>query len=128
VCSFLKSCVQFLVKCVLSGEAKGRHAYRTRVSHLSKGRLAYRMRVSHLIKGRYTLLRCVCLLLNMHTKKKALQIILHENAPSASTRGARWHRYAKLICANGHPVARSKKHRVEHKLSEIFELFRLARV
>jgi hypothetical protein len=86
------------------------------------------MRVSHLIKGRCMLLRRVCLLLNMHTKKKALQIILYENAPSASTRGAHWHRYAKLICANGHPVALRKKHHVEHKLSEIFELFRLPRV
>jgi hypothetical protein len=54
-------------------------------------------------------------------KKKALQIILHGNAPCASTRGARWHGYAKHICANGHPAARRKKHRMEHKLSEIFE-------
>jgi hypothetical protein len=70
VCSFLKSCVQFLVKCVLSIEAKGRHAYRTRVSHLSKGRRAYRTRVLHLSKGRNTLWRRVSLLLNMHTKKE----------------------------------------------------------
>jgi hypothetical protein len=62
------------------------------------------------------------------TKKKVLQIILHANAPCASTRGARWHGYAKRICSNGHPVARRKKHRVEHKLSEIFELFGLARI
>jgi hypothetical protein len=55
------------------------------------------------------------------TKKKALQIILHGNAPCASTRGARWHGYAKCICANGHPVARRKKHSVEHKLSKVFE-------
>jgi hypothetical protein len=83
VCSFLKSCVQFLMKCVLSDKAKGRHAYRTRVSHLSKGRRAYRTHVSHLIKGRHALWRHVSLLLNMH--KKALQIILHGNAPCAST-------------------------------------------
>jgi hypothetical protein len=60
--------------------------------------------------------------------KKALQIILHGNAPCASTRGAHWHGYAKRICANDHPAAWHKKHHVEHKLSEIFELFRLARV
>jgi hypothetical protein len=64
VCSFLKSCVQFLVKCVqfpkvlcsVSGEAKGRRAYRTHVSHLSK--------------GRHTLWRRVSLLLNIHKKRK----------------------------------------------------------
>jgi hypothetical protein len=54
-------------------------------------------------------------------KKKALQIILHGNAPYASMRGARWHRYAKRMCANRHPTARRKKHYMEHKLSEIFE-------
>jgi hypothetical protein len=70
-CSFLKSCVQFLVKCVLSGEAKGRHAYRTHISHLSKGRRAYRTRISHLIKGRRALWRRVSLLLNMHTRKES---------------------------------------------------------
>jgi hypothetical protein len=75
VCSFLKSCVQFLVKCVLSGEAKGRHAYITCVSHLSKGRRAYRMRVSHLSKGRCVLWRCAPLLLNMHKKKKACKSV-----------------------------------------------------
>jgi hypothetical protein len=123
VCSFLKSRVQFLVKCVLSGEAKGRHAYRTCVSHLSKGRYAYRMRISHLIKERRALWRRISLLLNMHKKESALQIILHGNAPCASTWGVCWHGYVKRICANSHPVARSKKHRVEHKLSEIFELF-----
>jgi hypothetical protein len=48
VCSFLKSCVQFLVKCVLSGEAKGRHTYRTHVSHLSKGDVPTE-RVSHIL-------------------------------------------------------------------------------
>jgi hypothetical protein len=53
--------------------------------------------------------------------KKALQIILHGNAPCASTRGARWHGYAKRMCASGHPVAQRKKHCMEHKLSEIFE-------
>jgi hypothetical protein len=68
VCSFLKSRVQFLVKCVLFGEAKGRQAYRTRISHLSKGRRAYRMHVSHLIKGRHALWRRVTLLINMHKK------------------------------------------------------------
>jgi hypothetical protein len=68
----------------------------------------------------------VSLLLNMH--KNALQIILHVNAPCASTQGARWHGYAKRICDNGHPAARRKKHLVEHKLSEIFKLFGLARV
>jgi hypothetical protein len=121
VCSFLKSCVQFLMKYVLSGEAKGRHAYRTHVSHLSKGRHVYRTCVSHLIKGRRALWRCVSLLLNMLKKKKALQIILHGNAPYASMRGARWYRYAKRMCANRHPTARRKKHYMEHKLSEIFE-------
>jgi hypothetical protein len=121
MCSFLKSCVQFLVKCVLSGEAKGRHAYRTRVSLLSKGRCAFRTRVLHLSKGRRTLWRRVSLLLNMHTINKALQIIPYRNAPCARTRGACWHRYAKRICANGHLAARRKNHRVEHKLSEIFE-------
>jgi hypothetical protein len=63
-----------------------------------------------------------------HTKKKALQIILHGNAPCASTRGVRWHRYAKRICAKGHPAARRKKHCMAHKLSIIFELFGLVRV
>jgi hypothetical protein len=91
--SFLKSCVQFLVKCVLSREAKGGRAYRTHVS----------------------------LLLNMHTKKKPQQIILHGDAPYASTWGAHWYEYIKRICANGHPAARRKKHRVEHELPEIFE-------
>jgi hypothetical protein len=62
---FLK-CVQFPeVLCSFSGEAKGRCAYRTRVSHLSKGRHAYRMCVSHLSKGRGVLWRCVSPLLNM---------------------------------------------------------------
>jgi hypothetical protein len=60
--------------------------------------------------------------------KKAVQIILHGNAPCAGTLGARWHGYAKRICANGHPAAQHKKHCVEHKLSEIFELFGLVRV
>jgi hypothetical protein len=128
VCSFLKSCVQFLVKCVLFGEAKGRQTYRTCVSHLSKGRHAYRTRVSHLIKERHTLWRHVSLILNMHTQKKALQIILHRNDPCTGARGAHGHGYAKRICANSHPVARHNKHRVEHKLSEIFELFGLARI
>jgi hypothetical protein len=53
--------------------------------------------------------------------KKAIQIILHGNTPCASTWGARWHGYTKHICANGHPVAQRKKHRMKHKLSEIFE-------
>jgi hypothetical protein len=70
VCSFLKSCVQFLVKCVLSDEAKGRHSYRMRVSHHSKRRCAYKMCVSHLSKGRHALWRCISLLLNMHKKRK----------------------------------------------------------
>jgi hypothetical protein len=65
VYSFLKYSVLFLVMCVLSGEAKGRHAYRTRVSHLSEGRRAYIMRVSHLSKGRHALWRRVSLLLNV---------------------------------------------------------------
>jgi hypothetical protein len=34
----------------------------------------------------------------------------------------------KRICANGYPAAWRKKHRMEHKLSEIFELFGLAGV
>jgi hypothetical protein len=66
---FLKSCIQFLVKCVISSEAKGRHVYRTCVSHLSKGRRAYRTGVSHLSKGRCALWRRVSLLLNMHKKE-----------------------------------------------------------
>jgi hypothetical protein len=74
VCSFLKSCDQFLVKCVLSGEAKGRHTYRTCVAHLSKGRHTYRMRVSLISKGRCALLRCVSLLLNMHKKRKPYRL------------------------------------------------------
>jgi hypothetical protein len=74
VCSFLKSCVQFLVKCVLSGEAKGRHAYKTLISHLSKGRHAYRMCVSHLSKGRCALWRRVSLLLNMYKKRKPYRL------------------------------------------------------
>jgi hypothetical protein len=68
---FLK-CVQFPeVLCSISGEvcAKGRHAYRTRISHLSKGRRTYRMRVSHLIKERHALWRRISLLLNMHKKE-----------------------------------------------------------
>jgi hypothetical protein len=77
VCSFLKSCVQFLVKCVLFGEAKVRDTYRMHVSHLSKGRRAYKMRISHLSEGRHVLWRRVSLLLNICTKKKkALHIIL----------------------------------------------------
>jgi hypothetical protein len=63
-----------------------------------------------------------CLPLTLYAqKKKALQIILHGNAPCVSTWGARWHGYAKRICANNHPVARRKEHCVEHKLSEIYE-------
>jgi hypothetical protein len=55
---FLK-CVQFpKALCPVSGEAKGRHAYRTRISHLTK--------------GRRTLSRRVSLLLNMHTKKESI--------------------------------------------------------
>jgi hypothetical protein len=114
-------CIQFLVKCVLSGEAKGRHAYGTRVSHLSKGRRAYRTCVSHLSKGRRMLWRHVSLLLNMHKKEESLQIILHRNAPCASTRCARWNVYAKRMCTNGHAAARLKKHCVEHKLLEFFD-------
>jgi hypothetical protein len=57
---FLK-CVQFpKVLCSVSGEAKGRHAYRTHISHPSKGRRMLWRRVS--------------LLLNMRKKKKAYRL------------------------------------------------------
>jgi hypothetical protein len=60
ICLFLK-CVQFPeVLCLVSGEAKGRRAYRMRVSHLSKG-------------GR-TFWRRVSILLNVHKKKKAYRL------------------------------------------------------
>jgi hypothetical protein len=120
MCSFLKSCVQFLVKCVLSGEAKGRHTYTECASRiLVKGDVPTERVSRILVKGD---VRCegaspfylIC-------TKKVLQIILHGNAPCASTQGACWHGYAKRICANGHPAARHKKHRMEHKLSEIFK-------
>jgi hypothetical protein len=107
---FLK-CVQFPeVLYSISGEANGRHAYITRVLHLSKGRRALWRRVS--------------LLLNMQ-KKESLYIILHGNAPCGSMRRARWHAYMKCMCTNGHTAAQRQKHRVEHKLFEIFEAHRL---
>jgi hypothetical protein len=57
----------------------------------------------------------------MYTKKKALQIILHENALSDCTRCARWNAYAKNMCPNGHAVPGRKKHCMEDKQLEFFD-------
>jgi hypothetical protein len=54
-------------------------------------------------------------------KKESLQIILHMNAPCTSIRHARWNAYAKRMCPNGHAAPGCRKHRVEHKLSELFD-------
>jgi hypothetical protein len=111
---FLK-CVQFPeVLCSVSSEAKGRCAYRTRVSHLSKGRRAYIMSVSHLSKGRRVLWRCVSLLLNIHKKRKLTNYSPRECSLHEST------------SANGHVRAWCKNHRVENNQSEIFEAHRLS--
>jgi hypothetical protein len=121
---FLK-CVQFPeVLCLVSGEAIGRCAYGTRVSHLSEGRRACRTRDSHLSKGRRTLWRHVSLLLNMHKKRKPTdyspwECSLHQHAACPLAR------VCESTCANGHMRARCKKHCMEHKLSEIFEAHRL---
>jgi hypothetical protein len=85
VCSFLKSCVQFLVK--QKGDAPMEHMSRI----LEKG-----------------------------------DAILHENAPCTSAWHTHWHAYAKRMCTNWHAAARRKKHRVEQKMSKIFEAHRLS--
>jgi hypothetical protein len=56
------------------------------------------------------------------TKKESLRIILQGNAPCASMRRARWNAYAKCMYPNGHVAVRRKKHYMEHKLLEFFDL------
>jgi hypothetical protein len=55
------------------------------------------------------------------TKKESLLIILHGNAPCASTWRAHWHAYAKCMCPNGHDALGRKKHCMKHKLLEFFD-------
>jgi hypothetical protein len=62
---------------------------------------------------------CVSILLNMHKKNiyrlfaTGFSLPQHAACPLAHIRAP--------MCANGHVGARCKKHRVEHKLSDIFE-------
>jgi hypothetical protein len=57
----------------------------------------------------------------MHKKNESLLIILHVNAPCASTRHAHWNAYDKRMCPNGHAATGHKKHCMEHKLLEFFD-------
>jgi hypothetical protein len=57
----------------------------------------------------------------MHKIKKVLHIILHANAPCASTWYAPWNVNAKHMCPNGHVAAGHKKHCLEHKQLEFFD-------
>jgi hypothetical protein len=48
------------------------------------------------------------------------------DAPCASTQHVCWHTYAHICVPTGTLWARCKKHRMEHKLFEIFESLRLS--
>jgi hypothetical protein len=127
---FLKSCVQFLMDTIVNPaiaqflmKKNGDVLSGLCVSHLSKGRRTNEMRVSHLTKGRHVLWRRVSPLLNMQKKNTyrlfsmGFSLCQHAAWPLA-------HICARM-CTNGHVWARRKKHRVEHKLSDIFEALRL---
>jgi hypothetical protein len=79
------------VKCVLSGKAKGRHAYRMRVSHLSKERRAYRT----------------------HICPRECSLCQHAACPLERIR--------QTYVPNGHAALGRKKQCVEHKFLEFFD-------
>jgi hypothetical protein len=55
-------------------------------------------------------------------KKESIQIILQGNALCARMWHTRWNAYAKRMCPNGHAAAGRKKHCLEHKVLEFFDL------
>jgi hypothetical protein len=89
VCSFLKSCVQFLVK--QKGDAHTERKSRILVKGDAPTERASRI----LVKGdapkeRASPFYLIC------TRKESIQIILHGYAPCANTQRARWHAYVKV--------------------------------
>jgi hypothetical protein len=63
----------------------------------------------------------ISLLLNMH-KKECIQNILNEMLLAPACNGARCNKYIMYLSQR----AQRKKHRVEHKLSNIFKAIRLS--
>jgi hypothetical protein len=100
VCSFLKSCVQFLVK--QKGDAPTEHASRI----LVKGDVPTERVSRILVKGGTRCAGAPPFLLNMHTKKESQQNIPHRTPPGLHTR---------YTCS-----VQSGRGQVEHKLFSIF--------
>jgi hypothetical protein len=70
-------------------------------------------------KGRSALWGRISLLLHMH-KNDCQYNILHGMLLAPARNGAHWHKYVH-ICGNDTMRAWCKKHRMEHKLFEIFD-------
>jgi hypothetical protein len=110
--------------CSISDEEKERRTLGTRVSYLSKGRRTNETRISHLIKWRRALWMCVSPLFRM--KKRIPTDCSRWDSPCTNTQYDRWHTYMHVCVLMVTLRARCKKHRMEHKLCDIFESLKLS--
>jgi hypothetical protein len=109
----------------VSDEEKGRRVHVTRVSYLSRREMRPRnMCLISEKKGDVPTQRASPFYLTC--TKKNIYILFSTGCPLRQHVACLLAHIHAHICANRHEQARCKKHRVEHKLSEIFEALRLS--